>query len=76
VIGYLLQETPLAQAGAIGSGQPGLTTCHAKEKTRWWPRYAQMQSQTVDERRADGVTTQVNVTNLEIQQGNPPLTPR
>jgi len=35
-----------------------------------------MQSQTVDERRADGVTTQVNVTNLEIQQGNPPLTPR
>jgi len=25
---------------------------------------------------ADGVTTQVNVTNLEIQPGNPPLTPR
>jgi len=24
----------------------------------------------------DGVTTQVNVTNLEIQPGNPPLTPR
>ena len=27
-------------------------------------------------RWADGVTTQVNVTNLEIQPGNPPLTPR
>ncbi|MCP9858122.1 MULTISPECIES: hypothetical protein [unclassified Cyanobium] len=25
---------------------------------------------------ADGVTTQVNLTNLEIQPGNPPLTPR
>jgi len=25
---------------------------------------------------ADGVTTQVNVANLEIQPGNPPLTPR
>ena len=25
---------------------------------------------------ADGVTTQVNVPNLEIQPGNPPLTPR
>ncbi|MFM7514789.1 MAG: hypothetical protein ACKO3F_15825 [Cyanobium sp.] len=25
---------------------------------------------------ADGVTTQVNVTNLEIQPGNPPLKPR
>ena len=25
---------------------------------------------------ADGVTTQVNVTNLELQPGNPPLTPR
>ena len=25
---------------------------------------------------ADGVTTQVNVTNLEIQPSNPPLTPR
>ena len=25
---------------------------------------------------ADGVTTQVNVANLELQPGNPPLTPR
>jgi hypothetical protein len=25
---------------------------------------------------ADGATTQVNVTNLEIQPSNPPLTPR
>jgi hypothetical protein len=25
---------------------------------------------------ADGITTQVNVANLEIQPGNPPLTPR
>jgi hypothetical protein len=25
---------------------------------------------------ADGATTQVNVTNLEVQPGNPPLTPR
>ena len=25
---------------------------------------------------ADGVTTQVNVSNLEVQPGNPPLTPR
>ena len=25
---------------------------------------------------ADGITSQVNVTNLEIQPGNPPLTPR
>jgi len=25
---------------------------------------------------ADGATTQVNLTNLEIQPGNPPLTPR
>ena len=25
---------------------------------------------------ADGITSQVNVTNLEIPPGNPPLTPR